>query len=393
MIHVWYGTQAELIKLAPVLKELAARTLAHRIIDTGQHPAQTEALREFFGLPEPDVRLHVGPGIFSAAAALGWAGRIVAESLWDRRRFRQDVFAPGPGCCVVHGDTLSTLLAALIVPAMGLSLVHVESGLRSFRWLNPFPEEIVRVVANRRADLLFAPGRWACENLRRMKVRGRVVQLPANTGKDALEAALAASGPSEPAAEPYALASIHRYETVRSARQTARAVEIVIRAAEKMRLIWPLHAVTREAIERAGLLGRLKQANVRTCDPLPYADFARLLAEARFVIADGGSIQEESYFLDKPCLLLRHATERQEGLGQNVVLSGWRREMIDEFLAAPRRHRRRDELPDRSPSSMVVDEVAAEETALHSSRAWVCCCERDRGPACEPPADRTKAAP
>ena len=366
MIHVCFGTQAELIKLAPILKELADRDVPHRIIDTGQHPEQTRRLRQQFALREPDVRLHRGEAIASGAAAAVWGAKILAACLVSRRRFRAEVFAPGPGCCVAHGDTLSTLLVAMLASMLGLKLAHVESGLRSFRWLNPFPEEIVRVLTNRRADLLFAPGGWACENLRKMKVAGRVVRLPANTGRDALEMVLSLPSSLDPPVGPYALASIHRYETIRSPRALARVVETLVAASLHARIIWPLHTVTRRAMEKAGLLKELALSKVELCDTLPYPDFARLLAGARFVIADGGSIQEESYFLDKPCLLLRHATERREGIGENVLLSRWKAEAIEEFLRSPQRYRRRGEMPGERPSSIVADELIAFERSLHS---------------------------
>ena len=362
MIYVCFGTQAELIKLAPVLRELAARGVAHRIIDSGQQPLQTQLLQPVFGLRPPDVRLHVGKGVFTGPKALVWGGRIVSSCALRRRRFRT-MFGPsgvrrdGPdkGVCVVHGDTLSTLLFAMISRMMGLKLAHVESGLRSFRWFNPFPEEIVRVIANRRADVLFAPGQWACDNLRRMKVKGRVVPLPCNTGKEALEYVLAQPGERPAAAEPYALASIHRYETVSSRRYFRMAVQAVLRASKVARVIWPLHTVTRNAMSQ-DLLAQLQQANVQLCDTLPYVQFAHLLAGAQFVLADGGSIQEESFFLGKPCLLLRHATERQEGLGQNVLLSQWRPELIEQFLADTSQYARPCEMTGR-PSTIIVDEL------------------------------------
>ncbi len=358
MIHVCYGTQAELIKLAPILRELDARGVPHRVIDTGQHFAQTESLRPQLGLRPPDCVLWSGRGVYSKARAALWSAEILARCLLDRPRLRRQAFAPGPGVVVVHGDTMSTMLLSAMARMLGLVLAHVESGLRSYRWLHPFPEEIIRVIANRWARLLLAPGDWAADNLRRMKVKGRIVTLPANTGKDALDYVL--SQPCAGAAippQPYALASIHRFETVTSPACTRKAVEVVIGAARRLRVVWPLHTVTRAAIERAGLMPSLQAANVELRDIQPYAHFAVLLREASFVIADGGSIQEESWFLDKPCLLLRHATERQEGLGENVVLSRWDAGVIEQFLANPQNHRRRTAPSDESPSRRVVDEL------------------------------------
>ena len=178
---------------------------------------------------------------------------------------------------------------AILARVLGLKLAHVESGLRSFRWLDPFPEEIVRVLVNRRADLLFAPGQWAVDNLERMKAPGRVVRLPANTVKDALDYTLDVAsrrGDAPPAQAPYALVSIHRFETVNSRSAMRRVVDIVVRAAKGLKMIWPLHTVTRRALVKADLLGVVEEAGVDLSDTLPYDRFAPLLSQAEFVIAD-----------------------------------------------------------------------------------------------------------
>ena len=366
MIHICYGTQAELIKLAPILHELDRRGAPHRTISTAQHPAQTAALEREFDLRPPDVKLHHGPGVYTAARAAAWATKILAKCFFARRRMRREVFAPGPGVCVAHGDTLTTLLVAIITRRLRLKLAHVEAGLRSFRWRNPFPEELVRVFIDRRADLLFAPGAWARANLEKMRVRGRIVELPANTGKDTLDLVLS-HGRGAPRDGPYAVASLHRFETVTSRRHIRKAADIVIRASRRLKVVWPMHQVFRARAAKAGVLERIAAADIETCDILGYSDFARLLDGAEFVIADGGSIQEESWFLDKPCLLLRRNTERREGLDENVLLSGWRDEDIDAFLADPSRWRRRTRPSEQSPSRLVVDELLAFEDGLDGS--------------------------
>ncbi len=367
MIHVCYGTQAELIKLAPIIRELVRRGTDHRIIFTGQHVHETQALLKHFHLRQPDCTLYVGQGVYSAARAAWWAASTLTRAVLDRARFRRDAFGAGPGVCVVHGDTLSTLLVVMLARVLGLSIAHVESGLRSYNWRCPFPEEIVRVIADRRADLLFAPGPWARDNLLKMKVTGRIVTLVANTGKDALDYTLALPGrdPAQPCLQrPFALASIHRFETVTRPDALARAVDVVGRAAENIHILWPLHTVTRRALQKACLLDGLAATNVTPCDILPYPAFAGALAAAEFVIADGGSIQEESFFLDKPCLLLRHTTERREGLGENVVLSRWDAETIDAFLARPGQYRRRTAVADEPVSPVLVDELLAFQQQL-----------------------------
>jgi len=359
-----------LIKLAPVMMEMSRRRVPHRIIFTGQHGRQTQALLDHFRLRKPDRTLYNGEGVFSAPHALRWIGRIICKAALDRLRHDWEIFAPGPGVCVVHGDTLSTLLAVVLAGMLGLRVAHIESGLRSYNWRHPFPEEIIRVIANRRADLLFAPGQWARDNLLKMKVTGRIVTLAANTGKDALDYVLClpSTGAETPPTGPFALASIHRFETVNRPQTLARAVDVVRRAAGSVKVIWPLHTVTRRALGAANLLDALAAANVELREILPYPQFARLLGKADFVITDGGSIQEESFFLDKPCLLLRRTTERREGLGENVVLSRWDDGEIDAFLADPRRHVRRTDIPAEGASPVIVDELLSMHSRLSQRR-------------------------
>ncbi len=339
------------------------------MIDTGQHAGQTRKLRGQFGMPSPDAILDAGEGIYGFGKAGAWSARILANALFARHELRTRVFAPGPGVCVIHGDTFTTLLMGIVCRAMGIRIAHVESGLRSFRWFHPFPEEIVRVVVNRWASLLLAPGEWAAENLRNMCVRGRIVTLPSNTGCDALRHALDQEVNVRIPDVPYAVASIHRFETVTSRSRVARAIDVVRDASRRCRIVWPMHEVFATAARRARLLGSLNDANVEIRPILDYIPFAHLLSGARFVIADGGSIQEESWFLDKPCLLLRHATERREGLGENVLLSDWDADSIKRFLNDPSVFRRENRPTEKSPSAVAVDAVIAMHDRLHGRRS------------------------
>lgn len=354
MIHVCYGTQAELIKLAPVLVELARRGVAHRIVETGQHGSAVNRLRETFGIAGPDAVLWDQGGVYSNVRAGLWMASILSRLAHGRRRLRREVF-PGGGVMLIHGDTFSTLVATILAKGLGMKLAHVESGLRSFNYLNPFPEELVRVFATSRADVLFPPGSWAAENLRKANVRGTIVELPMNTGAEALSIVLSGGQEFQPRRQPYAVASIHRFETVSRPGRLRQATEVVRRASKLCPVVWPMHEVTRRALAKARLLDELTSSGVELTDVLGYRDFAHLVKGARFVLADGGTIQEESYYLDKPCLLLRQATERREGLGENVVVSRWRPSAIDAFLADPGRYRRLTPLPQASAGACVVD--------------------------------------
>ncbi|MXZ69628.1 MAG: UDP-N-acetyl glucosamine 2-epimerase, partial [Acidimicrobiia bacterium] len=162
VIHVFIGTRAEYIKMAPLLSRMEAASLPYRLIDSGQHADRLESFRAELGLREPDFAMGGTRSVNSVAAALWWAAGL-GRKLVLPRRLDRTVFGGRRGICVVHGDTPTTLIGALMAKRAGLALAHVEAGLRTHRWLHPFPEEIIRVAVDRLADLLFAPDDTAAE--------------------------------------------------------------------------------------------------------------------------------------------------------------------------------------------------------------------------------------
>ena len=171
MIHVFIGTKAQYIKTAPLLWQMDARGVHYRLIDSGQHALLAASFQEELGVRPPDVRLGGDADITSIPQAIGWTLRL-AVRLLSKRRLRAGVFGGMGGVCVVHGDTPSTLISTVMARRAGLTVAHLEAGLRSGRWFHPFPEELIRFLVARRADLLFAPDDRAVHNLGAMRVKG-----------------------------------------------------------------------------------------------------------------------------------------------------------------------------------------------------------------------------
>lgn len=353
MIYVVLGTKAQLIKMAPVMQALRAAGLPYRFISTGQHRETMDDLLANFGLPGPDYRLYEGRDITSVPAMALWALRI----LWRTLKRRREIFGgDARGIVLVHGDTFSTLLGALMGRVAGLQVGHVESGLRSFNLFHPFPEEAIRLATFRLSHVLFCPGPWAVANV--AGVRAEKVDTGGNTLADALRHAVATTdidGVSIPA-EPFAVVTLHRFENLYSRPAVERVVAIVERIAESRRLLFILHPPTAKKLREFGLDARLAALpGVELRPRYDYFRFIKLLSAADFVVSDGGSNQEECFYLGKPILLLRKATERQEGLGENCVLSGYDPAVIDRFVAGWASHRRPPRFPERSASALIVD--------------------------------------
>jgi UDP-N-acetylglucosamine 2-epimerase (non-hydrolysing) len=357
VILVVFGTTGELIKLAPVLLRLDRRRHRYVLATTGQQVQQIPSFLDQFGLRQPDVWLAHGSGgrdLRSNGDIPGWLSRVGRAFARRRAELGRELRSgPGEPLVLVHGDTMTTVLGASMGRALRVPVAHIESGLRSYDLRHPFPEELNRRTTSRIARIHYAPGAWAASNL-----PGRdVVDTGSNTIRDSLELV----GDGDPAGVelpdgPFGVASLHRFELLNDRGALTTTLEVLREAARGTPLLFVDHSVTVAALERFGLLG-LFGDRLRRVPRLPFFDFVRVERRASFVITDSGGSQEECFYLDLPCLVHRVRTERREGLGENVVLSGMQTDRLREFLADPGRYRRTSALPADSPSDVIVDDL------------------------------------
>ena len=330
MIHIVLGTRAQLIKMAPVMRALQREDIPYNFIFTGQHQDTIEELRKSFKIKEPDVTLYRGQDIVSIASMIVWSIRILFKTLFTKKEiFKND----REGIVIVHGDTISTLLGALMGKLSGLKVGHVESGLRSFKLFHPFPEELTRIATFALCDYFFCPGEWAVNNVK--KYAGKKINTRMNTLFDSLQWAvqnLNQIGVTIPQ-ERYCVISIHRYENVNTRNNLTHIIRTVEKIAERLRVLFVLHPITEKKLHSYGFYCRMQDnAHVELLPRYSYFQFIRLLHGSEFMVTDGGSNQEECSYLGKPCLLLRKATERQEGLDKNVCLSHMKDDIISNFI-------------------------------------------------------------
>ncbi len=359
MIHAVIGTKAEYIKTAPVLRELDAREVPCRIVDVGQHAALPRSFRADLGLGDPDLRLDNRGNAENAMEAARWMLRTARHLLWSRRRLRREVFGDEPGVCLVHGDTPSTLLAALIGRRAGMPVAHLESGLRSGHLLHPFPEELTRVLVMRLASILYAPDEHSRLNLEAMKVKGEVVETGGNTSIDAIAyaARTGRSGTQGPG-----IVTVHRVENLYRKERLDGLLAVLRSAAERGPVRFLVHEPTEQALKRHGRWHAALEAGAVVEPLIPHDDFLLAVRGAPWVITDGGSIQEECAALGVPTLLWRARTERRDGVGENVVISAYDMATIDEFLTDTERYRRDPLESEWSPAVAVVDHLVSRDT-------------------------------
>jgi UDP-N-acetylglucosamine 2-epimerase (non-hydrolysing) len=261
---------------------------------------------------------------------------------------------------IVQGDTSTTFVGALAAFYRNIPVGHLEAGLRTNDRHNPFPEEINRRLVSRLTSRHFGQDQRAVENLRRAS--GLVLNTRGNTLYDALMAVI-----EDPAFAPagdlpegrYAVANLHRFENLNSATRWEAHCQTLLTAASQMPTYLVLHPPTQAKLEGDPITKkRLESGGVKLLPRQPFTRFTRLMEGAEFLLSDGGSNQEECYYLGKPCLLLRDTTERVEGLdGGPCVLSKFEAPAIAGFLKDPTQFKRDPVRFDRSPSELILDSL------------------------------------
>jgi UDP-N-acetylglucosamine 2-epimerase len=333
--HIFVGTKAQFIKMAPLMKELDRRCIPYNFIDSGQHAQLTGDFTDQLKLKKPDVYLRrEKTNINNIPQAILWTIKNVMQIVFCRRSIMENIFRGKRGICLIHGDTLSTLLSLLYAKRCGLEVAHVEAGLRSFHIFDPFPEEMIRLFVMRFSDVLFAPSEWAAENLKKMGYERKTILVRGNTIIDTIRLVLTEGKSAvRPQNEAYVVVTIHRIETIYSFSRLSIVIDLVEQIAQNRKVIFILHEPTKQQLLKYDFLDRISANKAITISPLqPYPVFLKLIAEADFIVTDGGSIQEESYFNGVPCLVMRSKTERMEGLGENAYLSDFNQDKIRRFL-------------------------------------------------------------
>jgi UDP-N-acetylglucosamine 2-epimerase (non-hydrolysing) len=300
------GARPNLMKVGPLMEAFAGRSgIEALLVHTGQHydANMSDLFFRQLGIPEPDLNLGVG----SASHAVQ-----TAEIM---KGFERVVLAQRPDAVLVVGDVNSTIACGLVAVKLGIALVHVEAGLRSFD--RSMPEEINRVLTDAISDLLFCTEASGVENLRREGISPEKIHLVGNVMIDTLmkHRARAESSPILDQlgleAGRYAVLTLHRPSNVDDPATLAGILGALEVVARDMPLVFPAHPRTREKLRAFGFEKRLAQMpGLRLIAPAGYLDFLKLMASGKLVLTDSGGIQEETTILGIPCLTLRENTER-----------------------------------------------------------------------------------
>lgn len=357
-IYFFIGTEAEFIKVFPVIIACDNKGMEVKIISSGQNDISKSRIWEVLPNRGIDLLLSEERDIKKSAVGLiRWFIHLERRA-WKsvQSTFGQEELANAP--MVVHGDTVSTVLGARIGKRLGMKVCHVEAGLRSYNLLNPFPEEIDRLLTSKVAQYHFAPGKKPLQNLK--KAKGIVVDTKYNTIIDSLSLSENMEVRNEKVktiiGTEYFVFVMHRQENLINTDFFVKSVECVEKLSESIKCVMILHTPTRIELEKVGKLDTLERnTNFILLPRIDYFDFMKVLNAAKFVITDGGSNQEELAYMGKPTLIMRKTTERQDGIGENAYLYDGNIEKILEMKRTYQNWKRSKVVVEESPSEIIVN--------------------------------------
>jgi len=330
-VLVVFGTRPEAIKMAPVVHAIS-RKADVKVCATAQHREMLDQVLDLFEIT-PDYDLDVmkpGQDLFD----------ITSNVLLGIRRVLQSEY---PDIVLVHGDTTTSMAAAMAAFYLQIPVGHVEAGLRTHNINSPFPEEFNRQLTSRIATFHFAPTEIARQNLLEEKVQDSQIFVTGNTVIDALLSMVEKARSTNFSdnileAAPFLkqksdtfrviLVTGHRRENFgQGFEEICQALYDIARENPDVKIIYPVHLNpnVREPVNR--ILSNTN--NVYLIDPMGYLTFIKLMDLSYLILTDSGGIQEEAPSLGKPVLVMRDTTERPEALEAGTVkLVGTNKEKI-----------------------------------------------------------------
>jgi UDP-N-acetylglucosamine 2-epimerase len=307
------GARPQFVKLGPICRAIEARRsslpcgIEHLIVHTGQHydPTLSDIFFEEIGLPRPAVNLEIGSGPHGLQT-----GRMM-------ERFESCLMELKPDVVLVYGDTNSTLAGALVTVKLGIPLVHLEAGLRSYN--KTMPEEINRIATDHISDLLLAPTLNAMRLLSAEGLASKSI-FTGDVNYDAVmqhestamnRSTILARLGLKP--KQFIVVTAHRSENAESGRLEGLLGSLSALSLSGVEVVFPVHP--RISNQFSDVLAAFEgQPRLRLIEPVGYLDMLMLVREARIVLTDSGGLQKEAFFLDTPCITLREETEWTETL-------------------------------------------------------------------------------
>ncbi len=311
------GARPNFMKIAPMMHAMKNEAskgadISYQLVHTGQHYDKklSEQFFDELNIPKPDANLEVGSGSHADQTA-----NIMIK-------FEEFLLANPTDVVLVVGDVNSTVAAALVAKKLGIIVVHVEGGIRSFD--RSMPEEINRLATDSITDYFMTTSRVANQNLLKEGVKEEQLFFVGNTMIDTLLVNKARFERNDVfdtynvKEGDYIVTTLHRPSNVDDATNLHHLLNEISKAAGDKKVLFPCHPRTKHKLDG---LSEIPQ-NIIVLDPMGYLYFGYMLEHAYAVVTDSGGIQEETTVLGIPCMTLRDNTERPETceVGTNVLI-------------------------------------------------------------------------
>ena len=326
-----FGTRPEAIKMAPLVKELEARSgdFQSVVCVTAQHRQMLDQVLDIFSI-KPDYDLDImrqGQDLYDVTS------RVL---LGMRDVLRKEV----PDIVLVHGDTTTSMAVALASFYEKIPVGHIEAGLRTHNIYSPWPEEMNRQITGRIASLHFSPTPLSRQNLLNENVPAENITVTGNTVIDALQMVVSKISGDESLKADLAmrlrdsgydvsrlserrrlvLITGHRRENFGEGfLNICRAIRDLVSKYPDVDFVYPMHLNPNVRKPIAEVFGEKTASNVFFIEPLEYLSFVFLMEKSSIVLTDSGGIQEEAPGLGKPVLVMRDTTERPEAVDAGTV--------------------------------------------------------------------------
>lgn len=318
-VLVLFGTRPEAIKMAPVIKALKSdKTLKTIVCSTGQHREMLNQVLEIFKLKiDYDLDLMKSN-----------------QDLYDitvntASRLKHVLQEQKPDVLLVQGDTSTAFVSALSAFYSKVKIGHIEAGLRSYNVLSPYPEEANRRFISVITDYHFAPTEDARKNLLSEGIKSKQIFVTGNTVVDALiqvKSQLSKSGYLKRTREvlcrqlsenivdsKFVLITMHRREKFGSEfKNVLNTIKSIARKNPDMNFVYPVHLNPNVQNPVKEVLS--DSENIFLIPPQDYLSFIYLMSKCYFIMSDSGGVQEECYVFEKPVIVMRDVTERNEAI-------------------------------------------------------------------------------
>jgi UDP-N-acetylglucosamine 2-epimerase (non-hydrolysing) len=304
-VTICVGTRPNFIKITQFEKYFSKQEdIIYELVHTGQHFDQNMSTIFFdqLKLKTPDVYLNA-------------TGKNQIDVMADiLSKFQDYLDESKPDIVLVPGDVNSSLACAIVTNRNGIKLGHIESGLRSFD--RTMPEEINRILIDELSDLHFVTEQSGMDNLIKEGKKKENIFFVGNTMIDSLvdfqekiDKQTIIQDLNLP--EEYAVLTFHRPSNVDYKEPLEILVKTIQSLSSHAHLVFSIHPRTMSKLKYFSLLNQIKDnSNITIIESLGYLDFMKLVKNASFILTDSGGIQEETSFLNIPCLTVRENTER-----------------------------------------------------------------------------------